>query len=150
MTVEPVDLSSMVAAAAEEIQRPDEERKAEFIIQKGLTAIGDQKLLRIAIENLMSNAWKFTRGREITVIEFGETEIEGGKAFYIKDNGVGFDMAYVNKLFGAFQRLHSIEEFEGTGIGLATTKRIMLRHNGSIWAESSVNNGAVFYFTIRK
>lgn len=147
--IEPVDLSSIVASAAAELQKHNDVRNnAEFIVQPGITVMGDHRLLRIAVENLMSNAWKFTRDREKTIIEFGKTEIEGKEALFIRDNGVGFDMTYAGKLFGAFQRLHSRDEFEGTGIGLATTRRVILRHNGNIWAESRVNEGAVFYFTI--
>ncbi len=149
MVPEKVDISSLVSTVANEILKHNEDRSnVEFFIQPGLYVKGDQKLLRIAIENLLNNSWKFTKTKEKTVIEFGQVDINGRNAFYIKDNGVGFEMEYSNKLFGAFQRLHNREEFEGTGIGLATTKRIILRHNGTIWAESKVGEESTFYFTI--
>lgn len=149
MKFEDVNVSSLFVSIADEIQKYDCGRDAEFIIQSGLHTKGDQKLLKIAIENLLNNAWKFTRNRSRAVIEFGITNIDGENAYFIRDNGIGFDMAYVNKLFGAFQRLHTMEEFEGTGIGLATTKRIIQRHNGTIWAESKIDEGTTFYFTIK-
>jgi len=146
---EKVDISALVSSVANEIFKYNEERNSvEFFIQPGLYVKGDQKLLRIAIENLMNNAWKFTKNKDKTIIEFGQTKINDEDVFYIKDNGVGFDMEYSNKLFGAFQRLHNRDEFEGTGIGLATTKRIILRHNGTIWAESRLGEESIFYFTI--
>ena len=149
MCVEKIDFSEMVSLTVNDIVRQNEERpNVTFIIQPGLFVRGDQKLLRIAVENLLNNAWKFTKNEEAAVIEFGQTAINGQETFYIKDNGVGLDMAYSGKLFGAFQRLHNKDEFEGTGIGLATTKRIIQRHNGSIWVESKINEGAVFYFNI--
>ena len=150
INVDKVDFSALVSSVAEELCRQNEKRtNVEFRIQPGLKVKGDHRLLRIAIENLLNNAWKFTRDREKAVIEFGETENQGVKAYFVKDNGVGFDMAFSARLFGAFQRLHNGEEFEGTGIGLATTKRIILRHNGTIWAESKINEGTTFFFTIQ-
>ncbi len=149
MSVEQVKLSDMVLSALAEQQKTNEERKNVTLnVQPGINVNGDPKLLRIAVENLASNAWKFTKNNEKTIIEFGITRLGGEDVLYFKDNGVGFDMTYVNKLFGAFQRLHSPDEFEGTGVGLATTKRIILRHGGKIWAESRLNEGAVFYFTL--
>ena len=103
--------------------------------------------MQVAVENLLGNAWKFTAKQPSASIEFGVTEIDNEKAFFVKDNGVGFDMAYADKLFGAFQRLHDSSEFPGTGIGLATVKRIVRRHGGEIWAQSEVNKGTTFYFT---
>jgi light-regulated signal transduction histidine kinase (bacteriophytochrome) len=124
------------------------QRRVEFVIQAGMTATGDARLLRIVLENLMGNAWKFTRREPQTRIEIGTTEEAGKTVHYVRDNGVGFDMTYADKLFGAFQRLHAMNEFEGTGIGLATVQRIITRHGGRIWANSAVNEGAMFYFTL--
>ncbi|WDT82825.1 MAG: ATP-binding protein (plasmid) [Candidatus Manganitrophus sp.] len=102
---------------------------------------GDRGLLRIALENLLGNAWKFTSKRPKAIIEFGRVEKEGKPIYFIRDNGAGFDMAYADKLFGAFQRLHSLNEFEGTGIGLATVQRIIHRHGGKVWTEAGVEKG---------
>ncbi len=109
---------------------------------------GDAWLLRIALENLLGNAWKFTAKSSAARIEFGLAQQERAYAYYVRDNGAGFEMAYADKLFGAFQRLHSVEEFPGTGIGLATVKRIVHRHGGEVWAEGRVGKGAAFYFTL--
>ena len=119
-------------------------------IRDGLSADADSHLLTIVFENLMGNAWKFTGKRDDATIEVGH-EVDGrGRAFYVRDNGAGFDMAYADKLFGAFQRLHADEDFEGTGIGLATVQRIVSRHGGHIWAEGAVDKGATFYFTLEQ
>jgi light-regulated signal transduction histidine kinase (bacteriophytochrome) len=106
--------------------------------------------MRAAMTNLFQNAWKFTRKQPRATIEFGVAEADGTRACFIRDNGVGFDMRYVNRLFGSFQRLHSNSEFEGTGIGLATVQRIIHRHGGRIWAEGEVGKGATFHFTLDK
>lgn len=143
-----VDLSRMAASIARQLQRTEPQRAVEFHIQPGLKAQGDRILLRIALENLLGNAWKFTRRRSRAVIEVGQTIIDGQQAFFVHDNGVGFDMRYADKLFGAFQRLHPNQEFEGTGIGLATVQRIVRRHGGKIWGVGVVEGGATFYFTI--
>jgi light-regulated signal transduction histidine kinase (bacteriophytochrome) len=119
-----------------------------FEIQPGLMAKADHNLMQIALQNLLGNAWKYTKKRPEAKIEFSSLWQDNKTVYFIRDNGVGFDMRYVNKLFGAFQRLHSATEFEGTGIGLATVKRIIRRHHGTIWAEGDVNQGAVFYFTL--
>jgi light-regulated signal transduction histidine kinase (bacteriophytochrome) len=109
---------------------------------------GDGNLLWIAMENLLGNAWKFTARREEARIEFGVTEQAGEPVYFVRDNGAGFDMEYVNKLFGAFQRLHSTAEFPGTGVGLAIVQRVIQRHGGRVWAEGAVEEGATFFFTL--
>ena len=148
LQIRPVNLSEMVRSIVSELQETQPDKPTEFQIQEGLQANGDERLLRAALTNLINNAWKFSRTQERPCIEFGSAEKDGRQVYYVRDNGVGFDMAYVNKLFGAFQRLHSATEFEGTGIGLATVERIMHRHGGQIWAEAAVNQGAAFYFTL--
>jgi light-regulated signal transduction histidine kinase (bacteriophytochrome) len=123
-------------------------RNIKVKIQDNVTATADAALLQVALANLIDNAFKFTGKKENSLIEFGVKNEDGQNVFYIRDNGTGFDMTYVDKLFGPFQRLHTFDEFEGTGIGLATVQRIIHRHGGKIWAESEVNKGAVFYFTL--
>ena len=110
--------------------------------------MGDPNLLRAVLDNLIGNAWKFTGNHETANIEFGITEDEGKPAFFVRDDGAGFDMEYADNLFGAFQRLHGMTEFSGTGIGLATVQRVIHRHGGRVWAESKVEAGATFYFTM--
>ena len=110
--------------------------------------MGDSRLLEIALTNLFSNAVKFTGNRQKAVIEFGSFEQQGEKGFYIRDNGAGFDMAYAGNLFGAFQRLHKVSDFPGSGIGLATVKRVVGRHGGRVWGEGRVDGGATFFFTL--
>jgi len=143
---ETVDLSGLVEGIAEELKQSDPERRVEFVIEKGLVAEGDRRLLRVALDNLLSNAWKFTEKR--ARIEFGVAKYEGAPAYFVRDNGVGFDMAYADKLFGVFQRLHGPDEFEGTGIGLAMAARIVQRHGERMWAEGKVGRGATIYFTL--
>ncbi len=143
-----VSLSNLAREIMAEYQKQQPDRKADIDIQDNQIVEGDEPLLRIMMQNFLDNAWKFTSKNEITKIEFGATEKDGQNVFYIRDNGAGFDMRYVNKLFTPFQRLHKGEDFPGTGIGLATIKRIILRHGGKVWAEGEEGKGATFYFTI--
>ena len=143
-----VDLSALARTLTARLQAAQPERQFEFIIQPGLTARGDTHLLEIALTNLLDNAAKFTGTRPLARLEFGQTEVTGQPAYFIRDNGVGFDLAYARNLFGAFQRMHSQSEFPGTGIGLATVRRIIHRHGGRVWAEAAVDQGATFYFTL--
>ncbi len=145
---EPVDLSAMAGAVAAELEHREPGRCVEFAIAPGLAAEGDPRLLRVVLENLIRNAWKYTGRNARARIEFAATEADGSRAYYVRDDGAGFDMTYADKLFGAFQRLHSSDEFEGTGIGLATVQRIVHRHGGRVWAEGAVGRGATFYFTL--
>ncbi len=146
---EPVDLSALARTVAGALQLREPQRQVQWEIAGGLSAEGDPQLLRVALENLLGNAWKFTGKQPDARIEFGRWQSDGQTAFYVRDNGAGFDMTHANRLFGAFQRLHTVAEFEGTGIGLATVQRIVLRHGGRLWAEGAVDKGAVFYFTLR-
>ena len=145
---ESVDLSHTAENIVQVLRISQPDRQAEFVIADGLSVDGDAWLLRIALENLLGNAWKFTGKSLPARIEFGAVEHEGTLAYFVRDNGAGFDMTYADKLFGAFQRLHTIEEFPGTGIGLATVQRIVHRHGGQAWAEGRVGQGATFYFTL--
>jgi signal transduction histidine kinase len=146
--IEAVNLSAMAGEIIAELRERDPERRVEVEIAPDLTVQGDHALLRIALANLLENAWKFTSGREVARISVGMEEIDGERAFFVRDNGVGFDMAYADKLFQPFHRLHTEEEFPGTGIGLALTQRIIARHRGRIWAHSAVGHGASFYFVV--
>ncbi len=143
-----VDLSALAETIAVELQQMDPERDVQFSIAPRLVVRGDANLLRLALENLLGNAWKFSSRREHARIEVGYARNNGRSAYYIRDNGAGFDMEYTDKLFGVFQRLHSDKEFEGTGIGLATVQRIISRHGGTIWAEGALDKGATFYFRL--
>jgi signal transduction histidine kinase len=144
-----VDLSAIAQEICENLHSSQPERQVEWVIAPGIVANGDASLLRIVLENLLNNAWKFTSNQPNSRIEFNTTiEDDGTRIYFIRDNGAGFDMAYVNKLFQAFQRLHSNAEFPGTGIGLAIVQRIIYRHSGHIWAEGAVSGGATFYFTV--
>ena len=148
MRITTIDLSALAWEVAGELQLAAPERKVEWIISPQVSANGDPGLLRVVLQNLMGNAWKYSSKREGARIEFGICERDGRRAFFVRDNGAGFDTTYADKLFGAFQRLHSPGEFSGTGIGLATVKRIVQRHGGEVGAESVVGEGATFYFTL--
>src|SRR3989454_149328 len=145
---EAVDLSGMAQDIAAELQRTTPARQVEFAIAPGLGARGDPRLLRVALDNLLRNSWKYTAKQAQPRIEFASIQVNGTRAFMVRDNGAGFDMKYADKLFGVFQRLHSASEFEGTGVGLATVRRIITRHGGRTWAEGAVGQGATFYFTL--
>jgi PAS domain S-box-containing protein len=143
-----VDLSTLAREIAAELQARDPQRKAEFAIDPQMVVQGDAHLLRIALENLLGNAWKFTGPRPQAHIEVGLAEQAGERIYFVRDDGVGFDMTYADKLFTPFQRLHGMREFPGTGIGLATVQRIITRHGGRVWPEAAVDQGATFFFTI--
>ncbi|GAF83270.1 unnamed protein product [marine sediment metagenome] len=149
MRQETVDLSAIAQSIAEELQETQPERQVDFVIAPGLTTSGDSQLLHQLMENLLGNAWKFTGQHPKARIEFGTSQVDGKEAFFVRDNGVGFDMTYADKLFGVFQRLHSQDEFPGTGVGLAIVQRIAHRHGGQVWAEGKVEEGATFYFTLK-
>jgi DNA-binding response OmpR family regulator len=143
-----VDLTKIARTIADRLQKSEPQREVEFVVAEGLCTSADRQLLAILMENLLGNAWKYSGKRTQARIEIGSTASAAGKAFYVRDNGAGFDMAYAGKLFGVFQRLHSARDFEGTGIGLATVQRIVRRHGGKVWAEGKVDEGATFYFTL--
>ncbi len=145
---EPVDLSALITGLASELQKREPERRIEWVVQSGMEAVADLRLIKIALQHLLQNAWKFTGKKDLARIEAGCRKEVGKTVFFVRDNGAGFDAKYADRLFGAFQRLHSQEEFEGTGVGLATVRRIIHRHGGRIWAEGEVGQGAVFYFTL--
>jgi two-component system sensor histidine kinase/response regulator len=143
-----VDLTTLAQVIIERLREGDPGRTVDVRIRPGLTTVGDGQLLRIALENLLQNAWKFSARQGDARIEFGVTHLPGEPAYFIRDNGAGFDMSYADRLFAPFQRLHLSSEFPGTGIGLATVQRIIYRHGGRIWAEGSVGQGATFHFTL--
>lgn len=145
---EQVDLSAMVRAIIVEPRFADPQRRVTFHVADGVVVNGDIHLLRIVLENLLGNAWKYSGTKENAVIEFGMMESGGRPAYFVRDNGAGFDMNRVDRMFAPFQRLHDAEEFEGCGIGLSTVQRIVQRHGGRIWAEGEVGKGAAFYFTV--
>jgi PAS domain S-box-containing protein len=143
----PVNLSEMAQGVAVELRQTEPERAVQFNIAEGLTSVGDPALLRVALSNLMGNAWKFSSNGTESLIEFGSRQ-DGHAIYFVRDNGTGFDMAYADKLFQPFQRLHAAKEFPGTGVGLATVARVIHRHGGRVWAEAVPGQGATFYFTL--
>ncbi len=145
---EKVDLATLARTVLDELRQQEPDRRVEVKVPLSLPAFGDPQLLKIALDNLLGNAWKYTSKHPGASIEMGTILEEGGRAFFIKDDGAGFDMAYAHKLFGVFQRLHSVEEFPGTGVGLATVARIIHRHGGRIWAAGAPEKGATFFFTL--
>jgi PAS domain S-box-containing protein len=142
---EPVNLSSLASTIVNDLRDQEPGRTVDITIAPDIQAHCDARLIRVVLTNLIGNAWKFTGKQERACLEFGATD---GAAYFVRDNGAGFDMAYASQLFAPFQRLHQVSEFAGTGIGLATVQRIILRHGGRIWAESAVGQGATFYFTL--
>jgi PAS domain S-box-containing protein len=148
MRRERVDLTVMAEEIGAELRRLQPDREVNLVVAPALTADADARMLRLVLNNLLENAWKFTSKRAQACIEVGARELDGQRVFFVRDNGAGFDMAYGGRLFGAFQRLHSTQEFEGTGIGLAIVQRIIHRHGGRVWAEGAVGQGATVYFTL--
>ncbi len=146
---EAVDISALAESVRESLESATQTRKVEWYIEPGLVDFGDIRLLRVVLDNLLGNAWKFTSQKSLARIEFGALkQSEGKHAYFVRDNGVGFDIAYAGKLFGAFQRLHNVKDFPGTGIGLATVQRIIHRHAGRVWADGTTGEGATFYFSL--
>jgi two-component system sensor histidine kinase/response regulator len=145
---EPLDITALAKDVTGEIRAEDPARKVRVEIAEGMIASGDKRLVRILLANLLNNAWKFTGLETTPKIQVGTEIVDGESRVYVRDNGVGFDMIYVHRLFGAFQRLHSQSDFDGAGIGLATARRIINRHGGRIWAEGAVGEGATFYFVL--
>lgn len=148
MHSEKVDLGEIARSVFEELADVAPERKVEFIAPQNAEVFGDARLLRIVMENLLRNSWKYTSHHPDARIEFGATTFSGHNVYFVKDNGAGFDMRSAERLFQPFQRLHSTAEFPGNGVGLATVRRIIQRHGGRVWAEGAVEQGATFYFTI--
>jgi len=148
LALEKVDLSRIAAEIASALRASDQRRNVEFRLEEGITACGNASLLWGVLENLIGNAWKFTSRKPQAVIEFGVTEHKGTSVYFVRDNGAGFDIAFAEKIFDPFHRLHPYEEFPGSGIGLATVRRIIHRHGGRVWAEGAVDKGAAFFFTV--
>ena len=145
----PVNLSSLVSDIAAGLQRAEPEREVSFVVAEDVVTHGDPRLVPQVLRNLLHNAWKFTGRQKRATIEFGRGVRDGRAFYYVRDDGAGFDPKYAHKLFGVFQRLHSMEEFEGTGIGLAIVQRIVRRHGGEVWAHGETDRGATFYFTLQ-
>jgi light-regulated signal transduction histidine kinase (bacteriophytochrome) len=148
MKREPVDLTALAEGVAAELRGREPDRTVAFVIEPGLFADGDAGLLAVALENLLGNAWKFTSKKPSATITVGREWHQGAPTFFVRDDGAGFDMAHISKLFGAFQRLHTQREFEGNGVGLATVQRVVHRHGGEVWAEGVPGQGATIHFTL--
>lgn len=145
---EPIDLSAIARSIAADLQRTDPGRQVTFTIEPGIMTRGDPRLLRVLLENLLGNAWKYTSRHPTAEIALGRAQQDAETVYYVRDDGAGFDLAYVDKLFRPFQRLHAAEEFEGAGVGLATAQRVVRRHGGRIWADAAPEKGATFFFTL--
>lgn len=147
-----ISLSHLAELIVKQFREADADRDVSIEVEKGMMTRGDPQLLRLVLENLLGNAWKYTRKKEKAIIKFGSTHqgvgLSAVTVYYIRDNGVGFDMEYVDKLFKPFQRLHNNTDYEGTGIGLASVKRMIERHEGRIWIQSVINQGTTIYFTL--
>lgn len=148
LTRQPVNLSQLAGFVVDDLRRQQPDRRVEVHIASGLMAQGDPTLLRMVLENLIGNAWKYTGKAEPAHIAFDSVSHDGARCFVVRDNGAGFDMRFVDRLFGVFQRLHAASDFPGTGVGLASVRRIVRRHGGDVWAEGEVGAGATFYFTL--
>jgi len=148
MSVGRVDLSQYAREYIERLQSEAPDRRLEYVVENNVIVSGSRELLYAALKNLLENAWKFTSKQDTAIIQFATTTLDGETVYFVRDNGVGFDMQYVDKLFGTFQRLHPKEAYPGTGIGLATVKRVIDRHKGRVWAESETGQGTTFYFTL--
>jgi light-regulated signal transduction histidine kinase (bacteriophytochrome) len=148
MKREPVDLTAIARRIFGDLSARDPARKVDIIVADGLTGKGDARLVMVLLENLLGNAWKFTSKQPSARVEVASEVRDGESVFLVRDNGVGFDMGYANKLFAPFQRLHSDSEFQGTGVGLATVQRVVTRHRGRIWTDAAPGKGATFFFTL--
>jgi light-regulated signal transduction histidine kinase (bacteriophytochrome) len=145
-----VNLSEMADQVAAELKKSEPERQVAFVIAPDCVAHGDADLLRIVLENVLGNAWKYTGKKTSARIEFGRQAAADGPAYFVRDDGCGFDMKYVRNLFGTFQRLHDASQYPGTGVGLASVQRVIHRHGGRVWIEGKVDEGATLYFTLPK
>jgi len=148
MKREQLDLSAMAEEIGSDLRAAEPDRNVAFSVHAEFDLLADRTLLRAVLENLLGNAWIFTRHHQSAQIEFGMVDRDGKNVYFVRDDGAGFDMKYADKLFTPFQRLHTDAEFPGTGIGLATVQRIIRRHGGDIWVESAVKNGTTFFFTL--